>query len=166
MTGRLARTAGFVVALACAACGENRTAPALPDSLRVKQISVSPGTIALTEGEEQKFTARVTDISGMVLDVNVRWESTNPLLTIDSAGLATLTGNPPQDDSASVIARVANVAGDAEVQLLWQVPLTVWPDTNVLFTGMNRTLVARLDSGSHGFPGSFPGPHVDIVPAQ
>lgn len=96
------------VASAVTGCDGGRTGPILPDSLRVAQVVVSPGSMAMSEGQSQRFTATVRDSSGGVLDVKVRWESTHPLLAIDSTGLATLTGNPPATVTASVIARAAH----------------------------------------------------------
>lgn len=147
------------VASAVTGCDGGRTGPILPDSLRVAQVVVSPSSMAMSEGQSQRFTATVKDSSGGVLDVKVRWESTHLLLAIDSTGLATLTGNPPATVTASVIARAAHESGAANVELVHGPDFSVWPDTNVLFTGMTRALVARLEM----VPAAFPGPDIDTV---
>ena len=161
MTHRYLRKLAILAWAACAAaCGEP-SGPLAPDSLRVKTVQVTPLFGAVFEGDTLRFQATVRDSADRVVDVPVRWESANPaVLSIDSTGLAT-AHDVERDDSARVIARAGVGQGSVMATVRWQVPFVVWPDTNVLFTGMTRKLVARLDSSLIGFP----GPNVDTVTA-
>jgi hypothetical protein len=144
-------------------CRESPPAPLLPDSLRVAQVTITPEQAALFEGDTLQFFATVRDSGGVELDVPVRWESSNTaLLTVDAAGKA-IAGDVTSNQSATVIARAGIGMGQRTVSIATTVRPTMWPDTNVLFSGMTRRLVVRLDSGTAG---ALQGPNVDTVSAS
>ncbi len=131
----------FASALAAfgAACSEVSTDPAA--------ITISPPTVTLFAAETLTFKATVTNKSADTIPVAVTWHSMDAsLLTIDSTGLATVHGNPSPTAPLNVVvtASVATVSRAVSVSIAWRAPFDIWPDTNVLYVGMTRTLVPRL----------------------
>ena len=133
------RIAAFVVGTVLAACSDVSMEPAA--------ITISPSGATLFAAETLRFKATVTNADGDTIAAGVTWQSSDAsILTIDSSGLATVHAVPAKDQSlnAVVSASVAGIARMASVVVAWRAPFDVWPDTNVLYVGMTRTLVPRL----------------------
>lgn len=91
--------------------------------------------------------------------VKVIWSSGNlSQLSVDSTGLATALVT---DISVAtrVIAKYGRAQREAPVALNPPRPFNVWPDTNVLFVRMTRTLTGRLIHS----PSGYPSPNVEPV---
>jgi hypothetical protein len=121
-------------------CGEST-----PPAPRVATtITVTPNTAEIFQLDTLRFSATVKDDRGDVMSgIAIRWQSSDTnRLRIDGNGLATANANSGFDATAiTITATAATVAGTALVT--WRGELSVWPDTNLLYTGMTRPLIAR-----------------------
>jgi Big-like domain-containing protein len=112
----LLSTAALALACALAACTEDPTLSAG----EVQRVVVSPSSLALLTGQSGDLNATALTADGAAVGVsNITWSSDNAsVATVDEQG--TVTAVAP--GSATVSARVGNVAGSASVAVTPQPP--------------------------------------------
>lgn len=119
-------------------------------------IDVAPANPSLVAADTLRFKATVRDSAGKLMDdVTVSWASSDPArLQIGADGLAKVLVEPTTTEPpVTVTASAGSVSGTTDVKLKWQL-LDIFPDTNVLFSGMTRRLNARMINSFSGPSGA------------
>jgi Big-like domain-containing protein len=112
-----------------------------------RSVRIRQGDMALRSGSVAQLAGEVLDASGGALPgLRLSWSSNDPhIASVDTTGVVSAV----TPGAALVIARYGELADTVEITVLPApvAALGVWPDTNVLFTGMTRTLSLAVVRG-------------------
>ena len=151
----LTLSAVLSVTLWAYACGDGTTEPPAPDPLVPTNVTVSPATATVVEGDTLRLTATATNAYGQaVAGVEFTWASGNAAVAVvDTTGLVTGVGV----GEVQVTATAVGLTGRAELAVVTPLPTTiaVTPDTVVLtWVGQTAQLAAAvLDQGGRVMEG-------------
>jgi len=122
--------------------------PSSPPESHARSVRISQGDTTLRTGATDQLTGEVLDASGGALPaLRLSWSSSDAhIASVDSTGLVSAATTW----AALVIARYSEFADTVAITVLPPpvAAISVWPDTNVIFTGMTRTLSLSVVRGS------------------
>jgi hypothetical protein len=152
---RVTRALVVLLAAACAGDPTSAAAPKPPTpqtTASARTVRVEPRDVTLELVDTARLRVTVLDSAGRPLTgLPITWtggEYPTVLLGVDSTGLVR---SSEREGVYQVTARVGPAADTVRVIVRSRISMLVWPDTNVLFPGMFRTLaVRRWDADSGG----------------
>jgi alpha-tubulin suppressor-like RCC1 family protein len=119
-----------------------------PEVDLARSVRILQGDTTLRRGATAQLAGEVLDASGGALPgLRPSWSSNDPhIASVDSTGLVSAV----TPGAALVVASYRELSDTVAITVLPPpvVALGVWPDTNVLFTGMTRTLLLSVVRGS------------------
>jgi hypothetical protein len=141
------------VAACLVGCDNGPSNPSGPTPVKkadlARSVRIRQGDTTLQTGVAEQLTGEVLDASGTeVTGLSLSWVSNDPhVASVDTTGLvSTLTSG-----ATLVIAAYHEFADTIAITVVSPPPpvtaLSVWPDTNVIFTGMTRTLSLSVTRG-------------------
>lgn len=112
------------------------------------RVVITPGFSTLAEKGSQQFVASVYDQNDKSLFAAVSWQSDHPeLISIDANGLATavasFTAIPASVTTVTITATAAGLSTTAPITLARTGFFDAFPDTNLVYPGMTRSVTTR-----------------------